>query len=103
VVAWAPASNLGAGDYPAGSVSFTDDDQIDLDFVASRLYGGTDDVSKARVRHGNAVMLTCRPFAGGGEVVTVGSTDWVFGLADAAVDRITHNIVHRLAPHGGNR
>ena len=43
----------------------------------------------AKVRHGNAVMLTCRPFgAGGGQVLTVGSTDWVFGLAhDAGVQR----------------
>ena len=37
-------------------------DQGDLEFIASRLYGGVDDVSLARARHGNAVMLTCRPF-----------------------------------------
>lgn len=97
VVAWAPASNLGDGDYPAGSISFTGDDQVDLDFVAARLYGSTDPDAKARVRHGNAVMLTCRPFERGGQVVTVGSTDWAFGLADPAVDRITLNVVTRLS------
>lgn len=97
VVAWAPASNLGATDYPAGSVSFTGSDQVDLAFVATRLYGGTDPDAIARVRHGNAVMLTCRPFEHGGEVVTVGSTDWVFGLDDPVVDRITRNIMERLA------
>lgn len=96
VVGWAPASNLGAADYPSGSVSFTPGSQVDLDFVASRMYGDDSDDSKDRVRHGNAVMLTCRPFAGGGEVVTIGSTDWVFALDDPAVDRITYNIVRRF-------
>jgi len=97
VVGWAPSSNLGDADYPAGSVSFTPGSQVDLDFVASRVYGDDSDDSKDRVRYGNAVMLTCRPFDGGGEVVTIGSTDWVFGLPDAAVDRITLNIVRRLS------
>ena len=43
-------------------------------------------------------MLTCRPFgAGGGEVVTVGTTDWVFGLADdPAVQRVTANALNRF-------
>jgi hypothetical protein len=96
VVALAPASNLGRGDYPAGSVSFTDDDQVDLEFVASRLYGDTTQDSLDRVRHGNAAMLVCRPFAGGGEVVTIGTTDWVFALDDPVVDRVTLNVVERL-------
>ena len=44
-------------------------------------------------------MLTCRPFgADGGEVVTVGTTDWVFGLADdPAVARVTANVLDRLS------
>jgi hypothetical protein len=96
IVAWAPASNLGDGDYPAGAVSFTGDEQVDLDFVAQRLYGDTSDDSRNRVRHGNAVMLECRPFDGGGTVVTIGSTDWVYGLHDPAVDRVTLNVVRRL-------
>ncbi len=96
VVGWAPATNLGADDYPSGSVSFTPGDQVDLDFVAARLYGDASDDSKNRVRHGNAVMLTCRPFAGGGEVVTIGSTDWVVALPDPAVSRITENVLRRL-------
>jgi hypothetical protein len=42
-------------------------------------------------------MLTCRPFGpDGGEVVTVGTTDWVFGLADPAVARVTSNVLVRL-------
>ncbi len=36
--------------------------------------------------------------AGGGEVVTVGTTDWVFGLGgDAAVERVTANVLDRLS------
>jgi len=44
-------------------------------------------------------MLTCRPFGpDGGEVVTVGTTDWVFGLAsDPAVMRVTANVLDRFA------
>jgi hypothetical protein len=44
-------------------------------------------------------MLTCRPFGGsGGQVVTAGSTDWVFGLDhDPDVQRVTSNAVIRLS------
>jgi hypothetical protein len=98
VVAWAPASNLGRDDYPAGSISFTGSDQVDLDFVASRLYGHTGDDALDRVRHGTAVMAVSRPFgAVGGEVAVIGSTDWVFGLGDPLVDRVTLNVLERLA------
>ncbi len=96
VVAVAPASSLGVGDYPKSISALSD--QGDLEFVAERLYGSTDEDALARVRYGNAVMLVCRPFGeSGGEVVTVGTTDWVFGLDDdAAVQQVTHNILHRL-------
>ena len=92
VVAFTPSSNLAMGEYPASIAAL--DDQGDLEFIATRLYGGTDADSLARVRHGNAVMVTCRPYGdGGGEVVTIGSTDWVFGLADPLVARVTRNVV----------
>jgi hypothetical protein len=93
IVAFAPSSNLAMGEYPKSIAAL--DDQGDLEFIAGRLYGRVDDDSLARVRHGNAVMSTCRPFgASGGEVVTVGTTDWVFGLGrDQRVDRVTRNIV----------
>lgn len=94
VVAFAPASSLGAGEYPASVAASAD--QCDLEFVAERLYGGTDAASLARVRHGNAVMLTCRP-SSSGTVVTIGSTDWVFALDDPAVDRVTRNVLQRLS------
>lgn len=92
VLAFTPSSNLAMGEYPA-SISALDD-QGDLEFIAARLYGGVDADSLARVRYGNAVMLTCRPFGGaGGEVVTIGTTDWVFGLADPLVARVTRNVI----------
>lgn len=96
IVAVTPSSNLGVGDYPASIAALSD--QGDLEFIAERVFGGSDDSARARARFGNAVMLTCRPFgAGGGEVVTIGTTDWVFGLAhDPAVGRVTANVLDRL-------
>ena len=95
VVAWAPSSNLRLGEYPASIAAL--DDQGDLEFVAERLYGRLDDDSIARVRHGNTVMLVCRPFgAAAGEVITIGSTDWLFGLeTDPAVAQVTRNVLTR--------
>ena len=93
VVAFTPSSNLAMGEYPASIAAL--DDQGDLEFIASRLHGRVDDETMARCRYGNAVMLTCRPFGpAGGEVVTIGSTDWVFGLgADPLVERVTRNVI----------
>ena len=93
VVAFTPSSNLAMGEYPASIAALSD--QGDLEFVASRLYGRVDADSLARCRHGNAVMLTYRPFGDeGGEVTTIGTTDWVFGLAsDPLVAQVTRNVI----------
>lgn len=95
LVAFTPSSNLGVGEYPASISALSD--QGDLEFIASRLHGRIDDDSLARVRHGNAVMVVGRPFgATGGEVVTIGTTDWVFGLNDdPAVAQVTRNVLDR--------
>ncbi len=96
IVAFSPSSNLAMGEYPKSIAAL--DDQGDLEFIATRLYGGTDPVSLARVRHGNSVMVVCRPSGpGGGEVITIGSTDWVYGLDDPAVAQVTRNIISRAA------
>lgn len=99
IVAFTPSSNLAVGDYPTSIAALSD--QGDMEFIAERLYGGTGPTELARVRHGNAVMLTCRPFGpDGGEVVTVGTTDWVFGLADdPAVARVTANVLGRIGSY----
>lgn len=96
IVAHVPSSNLGVGDYPASIAALND--QGDLEFLAARLHGEDTEVNRRRVRAGNAVMLTCRPFgAAGGEVVTIGTTDWVFGLSDdPAVARVTANALDRF-------
>ncbi len=91
IVALCPSSNLRFGEYPASISALSD--QGDLDFVAERLFGRVDADSIARVRHGNAVIV----LAHGGRVVTVGTTDWVFGLAaDPAVAQVTRNVLNRL-------
>lgn len=95
IVAFTPSSNLAVGEYPASIAALSD--QGDLEFNAERIFGGGVD-ALARARHGNAVMLTCRPFGDdGGEVVTIGTTDWVFGLAeDPAVGQVTANVLERF-------
>ncbi len=103
IVAFTPSSNLGVGEYPASISALSD--QGDLEFVASRLFGEVNEDSLARVRHGNAIMAVVRPFGtSGGEVVTIGTTDWTFGLdvahrgADPDVAQITANVLDRYAP-----
>ncbi len=95
IVAFSPASNIGMGEYPKSISALSD--QGDLEFLAGRLFGRIDDDSLARIRHGSAVMLVCRPFGtDGGEVVTVGTTDWAFGLADDdGVSQVTQNVLER--------
>ena len=42
--------------------------------------------------------LAARASDGRGEVVTIGTTDWVFGLTtDPAVAQVTHNVLRRYA------
>ncbi len=95
IVAWVPSSNLGVGDYPKSIAALSD--QGDLEFIAERIFGGGEH-AKTKARHGNAVMITCRPNGDdGGEVITVGTTDWVFGLgSDAAVAQVTRNVLDRI-------
>lgn len=97
VVAFTPSSNLAYGEYPASIAAL--DDQGDLEAIAERIHGDRSEDSLRRVRHGNAVMVVGHPFIGGGEVVTVGTTDWVYGLGarDAAVGRVTANVLTRLS------
>jgi hypothetical protein len=94
IVALTPSSNIGVGEYPASISALSD--QGDIEFIASRFYGRVDADSLARCRYGNSVMLVTQPFQNGGEVIVVGTTDWVFGLADdPAVAQVTANILDR--------
>ena len=95
IVGVTPASNLAMGEYPASIAAL--DDQGDIEFIAERAFGGGPD-ALAKARHGNTVMMVGRPLGPGtGQVVTVGSTDWVFGLGDPQVGRVTQNAVDRLS------
>ncbi|MCB0992007.1 MAG: hypothetical protein KDB16_13585, partial [Acidimicrobiales bacterium] len=97
IVGFTLSSNLAVGEYPASVAALSD--QGDLEFICRRLEGEASAEAMAKWRRGNAVMLACRPAGpSGGQVATVGSTDWVFGLAeDAIVARVTANIVDYLA------
>ncbi len=95
IVAFTPASNIGVGEYPASISALSD--QGDIEFIASRMFGEVTHDTLARCRYGNSVMMVNRPYEpGGGEVLVVGTTDWVFGLADdPAVSQVTANILDR--------
>ncbi len=95
IVGCVPSSNLGVGEYPKSIAALSD--QGDLEFIAERIFADDPDALR-KARFGNAVMLTCRPFGdAGGEVVTIGTTDWVFALAsDAAAQQVTRNVLDRL-------
>ena len=99
IVGWVPSSNLGVGEYPASIAALSD--QGDLEFIAERIFAddsGDTELAKTKARLGNAVMMTTRPFGdAGGEVVTIGTTDWVFGRGqDTAVGVVTGNVLRRL-------
>ena len=68
------------------------------EFIAARLFDTRDPAAVERIAHGHAILGTYVS-AGGGTVITSGSTDWVWGLAerDPLVERITRNILERLA------
>jgi hypothetical protein len=88
VVATAPATPFDEHTTP---LPLAPGGRYELEFHAERL-GVAPDV----LRHGHAV-LGCRTRGdGAGTVVTVGCTDWAYGLDDPAVDRVTRNILARL-------
>jgi hypothetical protein len=73
--------------------------EYELEFHARTLLGDDGPASCDRLRHGHAVLGT---YVGGGTVVTTGCTDWAYGLDDAAVSRVTRNVLDRLGRGRGN-
>ena len=70
-------------------------EQGDLETCSQAVFGDTSPEHLAELADGHAVMATFeRP--GGGTVVNVGVTDWVLGLGDPVVERITRNVLDRL-------
>lgn len=72
--------------------------EYELEFHARRLLGSDAPAARDRLRHGHAVLGT---YVRGGTVVTSGCTDWAYGLQDAAVARVTRNVLERLSARGG--
>lgn len=67
------------------------------EFIASRVFNTRSQEAVDRVAHGHAVLGTFTT-PGGGVVITSGTTDWVWGLAehDRQIKQITSNILTRL-------
>jgi hypothetical protein len=72
-----------------------DHEPSELEFIAARVFGTRD--APERLAHGAAVLGTFTT-AGGGTVVTSGSTDWAHGLDGRSpqVEQITRNLLDRL-------
>ncbi len=74
------------------------DEPSELEFIAARVFGQRSDETAQRLAHGHAVLGTYTS-AGGGTVVTSGSTDWAHGLDGRSpeVEQITRNLLTRLS------
>ena len=68
----------------------------ELEQCSMAVFGDTSPEHLAELGDGHAVMAAFeRP--GGGSVLNVGVTDWVLGLGDPVVERITRNVLDRLS------
>ena len=66
----------------------------ELEACAMAVFGDASPEHLAELGDGHAVMAV---FERGGTVVNVGVTDWVLGLRDPLVERITRNVLDRLS------
>jgi hypothetical protein len=92
VVGTAPATPF---DHDTTPLPLAPGGAYELEFHAERLLGESSPENLDHLRHGHAVLGT---YERGGVVVTAGTTEWAYGLSDPAVDRVTRNIIERLAP-----
>jgi hypothetical protein len=89
VVATAPATPF---DNDTTPLPLAPGGAYELEFHAARLFGDSSPTNLERLRHGHAVLGS---FERDGTIVTAGTTEWAYGLADPAVDRVTRNIIER--------
>lgn len=68
----------------------------ELETCSTAVFGDASPEHLAELADGHAVMASFRR-PGGGTVVNVGATDWVLGLGDPIVARITRNVLERLS------
>jgi hypothetical protein len=86
-----PPELPGRNQHPPGQPS-------DLEYLSLRLFGDWEPEHTARLGAGQAVLGSFRA-DGGGEVFTVGCTDWAHGLGDRpdpGVDAVTRNVLDRF-------
>ena len=76
-----------------------DDALSEVEFHAWRVLGSHDAATARRLENGHAVFAVRDGEGGRGTVVSSGCTDWAWGLtgADPAIERITSNLIARLA------
>jgi len=67
----------------------------ELESASIAVFGDTDPEHLAQLADGHAVFGTFR--RGDGTVVNAGVIDWVLGLGDPIVERITRNVIERLS------
>jgi hypothetical protein len=92
ILATAPAHLWGQHEQPTRYAN----EPGDLEQCSRAVFGDTSPEHLAELGDGHAVMAAFeRP--GGGTVVNVGVTDWVLGLGDPVVERITRNVLDRLS------
>jgi hypothetical protein len=91
ILATAPAHLWAQAEQPTRYAA----EQGDLETCSMAVFGDTSPEHLAELGDGHAVLAVFeRP--GGGTVVNVGVTDWVLGLRDPVVERITRNVLDRL-------
>jgi hypothetical protein len=92
ILATSPAHLWAQDEQPSRYAS----DPGDLEFVSSSLFGDEDPEHLAELAAGRAVLgVFSRP--SGATVVNAGVIDWVLGLGDPVVERITRNALDRLS------
>jgi hypothetical protein len=87
VVATAPATPFDRHTTP---LPLAPGGEHELEFHARRLLGDDSPQNCDRLRHGHAVLGT---YTNNGTVVSVGCTEWAYGLADDAVAQVTRNVL----------
>ena len=97
VVATAPATPF---DHATTPLPLAPGGEYELEFHARRLFGDDSPVAHDRLRNGHAVLGA---YERGGTVVTVGCTEWAYGLDDPDIDRITRNVITRATQLQGRR
>jgi hypothetical protein len=90
VVATAPATPFDRHTTPLPLAPGGD---YELEFHARRMLGDDSPANCERLRHGHAVLGT---YTRVGTVVSVGCTEWAYGLGDPVVAQITRNILGRV-------